>query len=95
MAPLSQILGSASLGRSREFDGRFRPLPLCDRERWQRIADARRHGLRLPPVILTKVGDIYFVEDGHHRISVAQAWGEQEIEAVVTVWHVAGPLPWK
>jgi hypothetical protein len=49
----------------------------------------------MPPVVLVQVGDIYFVEDGHHRISVALAWGEQEIEAEVTVWQVAGALPWE
>ena len=38
---------------------------------------------------------VYFVRDGHHRISVARARGQRAIDAVVTVWDVAGPLPWE
>ena len=59
------------------------------------LAAARRRGIKMPPVALIKVGQIYFVEDGHHRISVARAWEEQTIEAEVIVWRVAGPLPWE
>jgi hypothetical protein len=40
-------------------------------------------------VNLVKVGDDYFVIDGHHRISVARVFGAATIAAVVTVWHVA------
>jgi hypothetical protein len=47
----------------------------------------------LPPVVLVQVGDVYFVRDGHHRISVARALGQLDIEAEVTVWQVSGPLP--
>jgi hypothetical protein len=36
-----------------------------------------------------------FVCDGHHRISVARALGQQDIEAEVMVWQVTGPLPWE
>ncbi len=32
--------------------------------------------------------------DGHHRISVARALGCVDIDASVTVWEAAGPLPW-
>jgi hypothetical protein len=31
--------------------------------------------------VLVQVGDIYFVRDGHHRISVAQALGQTDIDA--------------
>jgi len=41
------------------------------------------------------VEELYFVRDGHHRISVAQALGQQDIEAKVVVWQVSGPLPWE
>jgi hypothetical protein len=47
----------------------------------------------LTPVELIQVGDVYFVRDGHHRISVAQAMGQKAIDAEVTVLEVAGPLP--
>jgi hypothetical protein len=46
-------------------------------------------------VVLVRVGDIYFVRDGHHRISVARAMGQQDIDAKVTIWQVPGPLPWE
>jgi hypothetical protein len=43
------------------------------------------------PVELIQVGEVYFVRDGHHRISVAAALGQQEVDASVTVWQVAAP----
>jgi hypothetical protein len=49
----------------------------------------------MPPVELIQVRDVYFVQDGHHRISVARALGELDIEAKVTIWQVSGPLPWE
>lgn len=93
--PIRQIRGSFSQGRSQDFDADFRPLNPHNKSRWLRLAVARQLGTKIPPVSLIQVGDFYFVEDGHHRISVARAWGEQEIEAEVTVWQVAGPLPWQ
>lgn len=76
---LSKIVGSESRGR--DFDSAF--YPLCDhnRDRWVGIALARLHGIALPPVDLIQVGDEYFVRDGHHRVSVAAAAGQAEIEA--------------
>ena len=46
-------------------------------------------------ISLFKIGDVYFVRDGHHRISVARALGQTEIDAEVSVWHVVGTLPWE
>ena len=59
------------------------------------IAAARHRGRSLPPVALIQVGDHYFVRDGHHRISVARALGQQVIEATVEVWRVDKPLSWE
>jgi hypothetical protein len=59
------------------------------------VAEAMYMGVPLPPVHLIQVGDVYFVRDGHHRISVAKALGQTQIEANVTVWNVAGALPWE
>lgn len=59
------------------------------------MAVARQQGKALPPVRLVQVGDLYFVRDGHHRISVARALGQQDIKARVTIWQVEGPLPWE
>ncbi len=93
LVPITQIVGSE--GRRGDFDRDFNPLHDHNRGRWLRIAAARRRGTPLPPVDLVQVGDLYFVRDGHHRISVARALGQPDIEARVTVWHVRGPLPWE
>ena len=90
---IDRIQGSE--GRCHDFDARFRPLRSHSRERWVRIAAARLMRAPLPPVTLTLVGDRYFVLDGHHRISVARALGQTEIDAEVTVCEFAGPLPWE
>lgn len=91
--PLRQIRGTVSPGRCQDFDTNFQPLNRREQRRCQELASLRQQGVLLPPVFLIRVADIYFVQDGHHRISVAQALGEPEIEAVVTVWEVAGWLP--
>ena len=91
--PIDQIRGSA--GRSEDFDVNFCPLQTHTKERWLRIAIARRAGEEMPPVKLVRIGDVYFVRDGHHRISVARALGQKEIEAEVTVWRIAGLPPWE
>jgi hypothetical protein len=91
--PLDQIRGSE--GRVGDFDCDFYPLQQHTQERWLGIAAARQSGKELPPVALVQAGDIYFVRDGHHRISVARALEQTAIEARVTVWQVAGPLPWE
>jgi hypothetical protein len=88
---MSQIRGSES--RCKDFDGDFNPIQDHCMSRWLRVAAARDQGKMLPPVVLVQVGDVYFVRDGHHRISVARALGQLDIEAEVTVWHLSGPLP--
>ncbi len=91
--PLSQIRGSASPARCTDFDANFRPLKAHLQTRWQGIMAAQQRGVKLPPVALIQVGNLYFVEDGHHRISVAKRRGEGEIEAEVTVWQTARVIP--
>jgi hypothetical protein len=83
---IQQIRGSE--GRCEDFDVGFHPLKQHTEERWVSVARAQLRGLGLPPVELIQVGDAYFVRDGHHRISVAAALGQQEIDAVVTVWQL-------
>jgi hypothetical protein len=90
IVPLSQIRGSASSARCADFDANFQPLKAHLQTRWQGITAARRRGVKLPPVTLIRIGEVYFVEDGHHRISVAKAQGEQVIEAEVSIWQMAG-----
>lgn len=79
---LDSIVGSVD--RSREFDRRFRPTSGQVRERWQRLALAQRRGESIPPIEVYRVGDMHFVMDGHHRVSVAHALGLKTIDAYVT-----------
>lgn len=90
---ISRIQGSES--RSADFDRDFNPLQHHTKDRWLGIAAAWQRQRRLPPVSLIQVEGLYFVRDGHHRISVARALGEKTIEATVEVWQVDGPLPWR
>jgi hypothetical protein len=78
---IDQIQGSE--GRSQAFDTQFRPLRVHNRDRWIGIAIARESGRNLPPVSLIKIDEIYYVRDGHHRISVAKHLGQHTIEAEV------------
>jgi hypothetical protein len=82
VVPLSAIVGT--IDRGRDFDRRFRPTSPRVRSRWEEIAAAMRRGEALPPVDLVMVGEIYFVRDGHHRVSVAIALGHADIDAYVT-----------
>jgi hypothetical protein len=79
---LDSIVGSVD--RSRDFDRRFRPTSGQSRERWQRLALAQRRGESIPPIEVYRVGEMHFVMDGHHRVSVAHALGLKTIEAYVT-----------
>jgi hypothetical protein len=90
---VSQICGS--MDRSTDFDHHFNPCGDRLRDRWLSVAMARSLDIPLPLINLVQVGDRYFVEDGHHRISVARAMGEVAIDAEITVWDVRGPLPWE
>jgi len=82
VVPLDAIVGT--IDRMRDFDRRFRPTSRRVRSRWEQIAAAMRRGEPMPPVDLFKVGEIYFVRDGHHRVSVASAMGLRDIDAYVT-----------
>ena len=79
---LDAIVGTVDRGR--DFDRRFRPTSGNVRSRWERIAAAMRRGEPMPPVDLLRIGEIYFVRDGHHRVSVARALGWNDINAYVT-----------
>lgn len=89
---LNAIVGSE--GRTTDFDSAFRPRQHHTRERWLGIAAAMELGVVLPPVELIQISNAYFVRDGHHRISVARALGQRDIDALVTAWQVRGALLW-
>jgi len=77
--PINQIKGT--LGRSTDFDANFNPLQERSRSRWISIMNAMQMGISLSPVELVQVGEIFYVRDGHHRISVAKALQQEAIEA--------------
>jgi hypothetical protein len=82
VVPLDAIVGTVD--RAADFDRGFRPTTTRLRSRWERIAAAQRRGEPLPPVSLYQVGELYFVRDGHHRVSVAKSLGRMDIDAYVT-----------
>jgi hypothetical protein len=79
---LESIVGSVD--RTRDFDRWFRPRSGRSRERWERLARAQRRGEAIPPIDVYRVGELHFVKDGHHRVSVAHALGFRTIDAFVT-----------
>jgi hypothetical protein len=90
VVPLDQIVGTVDRGV--DFDRGFRPTSARLRSRWERIASAQRRGEALPPVSLYRIGDLYFVRDGHHRVSVAKSLGRDDIDAYVTEVTTRVPL---
>ena len=88
--PVRQIIGS--FDRFRDFDREFLPKGTHSRGRWMNVDRAYHTDVRLPPVQLYKVGDIYFVKDGNHRISVARERGVEYIDAEVIESHVRVPI---
>ena len=86
---LDTIVGTVDSGR--DFDRRFRPTSGRVRERWERLALAQRRGEAIPPIEVYRVGDLHFVQDGHHRVSIAMAEGAISIDAYVTEVHTQVP----
>ncbi|KAA3654291.1 MAG: hypothetical protein DWQ04_34640 [Chloroflexi bacterium] len=80
--PLEKIVGSA--GRYRDFDRAFLPTQKSNSQRWINISTARYAEIELPAIDVYKIGDVYFVKDGNHRVSVARQRGQAMIDAYVT-----------
>ncbi len=83
---IHQIRGTE--GRAKDFDDQFNPLKERIRDRWKRVAMAFLKGEALPAVELVEVDGVYFVRDGHHRISVAHAMGRAYIDAEVVQMYL-------
>ena len=83
--PLSQIKGTASNGRSHDFDANFRMTNKHNRSRLDGVRKARQQLASLPPISLVAIGNEYFVQDGHHRVSVFNECEQDSIAAHVTV----------
>jgi hypothetical protein len=87
---ISRIVGSVN--RYSDFDRAFFPTHNRIAARWQHVDRAFYEEIGLPPVVLYKVGDVYFVVDGHHRVSVARQQGQEFIEAEVRECKVKVPV---
>jgi hypothetical protein len=74
-----------------DFDRKFRPASSRVRERWERLDLAQRRGAAIPPIDVYLVGNMYFVKDGHHRVSVAVATRQNTLDAYVTKVHTRVP----
>jgi uncharacterized ParB-like nuclease family protein len=87
--PLEAIVGS--LGRCDDYTREFMPLKDSDRERWAGVMEAVVAARDLPPIRVYRVSDIYFVIDGHHRVSVARQLGWTHIKARVVEIPTTAP----
>ena len=81
----------SSVGRHGNFDRAFSPSKEHLGQRWKRRDRMMRQDRPLPAVSLYKIGDDYFVLDGHHRVSVARHHGREWVDAEVT--EVRGTAP--
>ncbi len=77
---VDKIIGST--GRYRDFTRSFLPKNNKTEQRWRQV-DAVAHDQGYPPIDVYKVGDVYFVRDGNHRVSVARSHKTKTIEAYV------------
>lgn len=82
--PVEQIVGT--MNRPSDFDHRFRPLKSYLRDRWVNVHLSLENG-SWEPILVHKVGDQYYVEDGHHRVSIARSLGMEFIQAKVWEYH--------
>lgn len=85
--PVEKIIGS--FNRVSDFDYQFRPLSKHLSDRWVNTCIRLEHDA-WSPILVHKIGDVYYVEDGHHRVSVARAVGMAFIEA--NVWEYSAPI---
>lgn len=79
--PLRKIVGSVD--RYADFNRHFLPNQHHTQERWTAIAQAQYEFRELPPIQVYQVGDVYFVRDGNHRVSVARKRRQEFIDAEV------------
>ena len=77
--PVASIIGSAA--RSHDFDRDFRPRRTSSR--YRRVRELFAEGSYPPPLELVRLGEVYFVVDGHHRLAVARERGWLGIPARV------------
>ncbi|MGZ0147618.1 hypothetical protein ACXJJ3_11155 [Kribbella sp. WER1] len=66
--PLHQVVGSVS--RSDDFDHEFRPRRRT--ARYDAVLARFQAGEQPPAVSAVRLGELYFVSDGHHRVAAAR-----------------------
>ena len=91
LSPIRQLIGIKSirvdqivgtLTRDTDFDQQFRPLKKHSLERWVNAYILHQRD-EWSPIVVHQVGEQYFIEDGHHRVSVARMIGVDFIDAKV------------
>ncbi len=88
--PVDAIIGTE--GRASAFTRDFRPLHDFSRDRLRSLKGAFPDG-GFPPIVTVKLGEAYFVVDGHHRTALARSGGAEMIDADVTEFVARVPLP--
>ncbi len=88
--PLDALVGTES--RASSFSRDFRPLHAFSRDRMRSLEAAFADGA-FPPIVTVKLGEAYFVIDGHHRVALARRAGSEMIDADVTELLAPVPLP--
>ena len=88
--PIADIRGS--VGRPNDFDAAFLPVRPHMRQRWAQLDAAMRRGEVVPPIEVYHLGGVYFVKDGHHRVSVARQLGWKTIKARMIDVRTRAPL---
>ncbi len=87
--PLAAIVGSVE--RCSDYTRSFLPLKDGDQQRWTGVGEAIAGSKVLPPIRVYLVGEVYFVIDGHHRVSVARQRGQTSLRAYVI--EIRSPVP--
>lgn len=82
LVPVTAIVGT--VGRQADFTRAFLPRNDGSQERWATVYQRMLDPGGLPPIQLFRIGDAYFVQDGHHRVSIARQLGMTDIDAYVT-----------
>ena len=88
--PIDAIVGSVS--RNNDFTRTFLPKMDYDKNRWVNVRLANESMEGVPPIDVYQIGEVYFVLDGHHRISVMKSYGAQYINANVRIINTEVPL---
>jgi len=88
--PLDKIVGS--VGRYNDFTRHFLPRSSSLRQRWVRVRSLAEELQGWPPIEVYQIGDVYFVKDGNHRVSVAMEMGLKTIQAYVIEYIAPVPL---